>query len=139
MAENTRLFDIEDYANKARAALIKLSSTQRPGQCALGGKADVLKVVKNEIKELMDKGYTTKQIAEAFKSDVFGILPKTITEIVEGKKTKVTVKKPQQVKNKITNELQKNTPNTKSNESANNNTSAAGTFAIKPDTANEDL
>lgn len=96
MAENTRLFDIEEYANKARAALIKLSSTQQPGQCAVGGKADVVKVVKSEIKELMDKGYTTKQIAEAFKSDVFGILPKTITEIVEGKKTKFTVKKLQQ-------------------------------------------
>jgi hypothetical protein len=88
MTKIQRVFDIEEYANKARTALEKLKQTQQPGEkSGKGGKADVLQAVKSEIKSLMSEGYTAKQIAEAFKDDVFGILPKTITEIA-GEKTK---------------------------------------------------
>ncbi len=77
-----RVFDIEEYAAKARAALAKLKESQRPGQqTGKGGKSDVLLAVKDEVTKMMDEGYSVKQIAEAFQTDVFGILPKTITEL----------------------------------------------------------
>lgn len=87
-----RTFDVAQFAEKARQSLLKLKETQQPGQQSLGSKSDVVKLVKDEIKKLMDEGYTAKQIAEAFSSDVFGILPKSITEIVEGK-SKAPVKR----------------------------------------------
>lgn len=81
-----RAFNIEEYSNKARTALQRLREEQKPGQQALGGKAEIVRAVKDEIQKLLDDGYTEKQIAEAFSEDVFGILPKTITEIVSGRK-----------------------------------------------------
>ena len=91
MAGQPRLFDIAEYAEKAKAALSRLEKTQQPGEVAgKGGKSDVLLAVKDEIKKLLEKGYTSKQIALAFKDDVFGILPKTITEIAIGKRSSKT-------------------------------------------------
>ena len=91
MAGQPRLFDIAEYAEKAKAALSRLEKTQQPGEVAgKGGKSDVLLAVKDEIKKLLEKGYTSKQIALAFKDDVFGILPKTITEIAVGKRSNKT-------------------------------------------------
>ena len=91
MAGQPRLFDIAEYADKAKAALSRLEKTQQPGEVAgKGGKSDVLLAVKDEIKRLLEKGYTSKQIALAFKDDVFGILPKTITEIAIGKRSSKT-------------------------------------------------
>ena len=91
MAGQPRLFDIAEYAEKAKAALSRLEKTQQPGEVAgKGGKSDVLLAVKDEIKKLLEKGYTSKQIALAFKDDVFGILPKTITEIAIGKRDNKT-------------------------------------------------
>jgi len=81
-----RAFDVAEFSAKARQSLLKLKQTQQPGQHALGSKSDVLNSVRDDIKQLMDQGYTARQIADAFSSDVFGILPKSITEIVEGKK-----------------------------------------------------
>lgn len=81
-----RSFDVAEFSAKARQSLLKLKQTEQPGQQSLGSKTDVLKSVKEDIKKLMEEGYTAKQIAQAFSSDVFGILPKSITEIVEGKK-----------------------------------------------------
>ena len=81
-----RAFDVAEFSAKARQSLLKLKQTQQPGQHALGSKSDVLNSVKDDIKKLMNEGYTARQIADAFSSDVFGILPKSITEIVEGKK-----------------------------------------------------
>lgn len=91
MAGQPRQFDIAEYAEKAKAALSRLEKTQQPGEIAgKGGKSDVLLAVKDEIKKLLEKGYTSKQIALAFKEDVFGILPKTITEIAVGKRSNKT-------------------------------------------------
>ena len=85
------MFDIAEYAEKAKAALSRLEKTQQPGEIAgKGGKSDVLLAVKDEIKKMLEKGYTSKQIALAFKEDVFGILPKTITEIAVGKRSNKT-------------------------------------------------
>ena len=84
-------FDIEEYARKAKAALEKLEKTQQPGDVkGKGGKADVILAIKEEIQRLLKKGYTSKQIALALKDDVFGILPKTITEIAVGKRDNKT-------------------------------------------------
>jgi hypothetical protein len=88
MKKQQRLFDVDEYSKKAKLALEKLEKTQQPGvQTGKVGKADILKTVKDEITSLLKKGYTAKQIADAFKDDVFGILPKTITEIA-GEKPK---------------------------------------------------
>lgn len=87
-----RTFDVTEFAEKARQSLQKLKKSQQPGQQTIGSKSDVVLAVKGDIKKLLDEGYTVKQIAEAFCSDVFSILPKSITELVEGKK-KATVKR----------------------------------------------
>lgn len=131
MTINKRTFDIAEYSDKAREALKKLKATKQPGQQATGNKSDVLNAVKTDIKNLMDEGYTIKQIAEAFSADVFGILPKSITEIIDGKR-----------RNKVTRKTTKTAPTTtnkEQNTQATNTTkqSVAGTIVIKPD--NEDL
>ncbi len=78
-----RTFDIPSTAEKARKALERLQEQQKPGErSGKGSKTDVIAAVKQEIKEMLQKGYTTQQIADAFRADVFQILPKTITEIV---------------------------------------------------------
>lgn len=87
-----RTFDVSEFAEKARQSLQKLKKSQQPGQQTTGSKSDVVLAVKSDIKKLMDEGYTAKQIAEAFSNDVFGILPKSITELVEGKR-RVTSKR----------------------------------------------
>lgn len=86
MAKVQRIYNVTEYAEKARVALAKLLTEQVAGQVTSGGKTDVLNAVRTELKELMDKGYTTQQIADALKDDVFGILPKSITFAVKGKK-----------------------------------------------------
>lgn len=87
MANTQRAYNVQEYAAKARAALERLEKTQKPGQhTGMGSKAEVLHTTKAEILALLDKGYTTRQIAEAFKEDVFSILPKTITELATVKR-----------------------------------------------------
>jgi hypothetical protein len=78
-------YDIAEFSAKAKEALKKLETSQQPGQIVgKGGKSDVVKMVGDEIKALLEKGYTAQQIAKAFKDDVFSILPKTITELITG-------------------------------------------------------
>jgi hypothetical protein len=90
MAENlnrtgktmVRTYDIKEYSDKVKAALLKLEQTQKPGeQEGKGGKSEVILAAKDEVNKLLEKGYTAKQIADALRGDVFGILPKTITEL----------------------------------------------------------
>lgn len=81
-----RLFEISEYSEKVRDSLKKLESSQQPGeQSGKGNKTVVLEATKAEIQQLVKKGYTTKQIADALSNDVFGILPKTITQLIGAK------------------------------------------------------
>lgn len=81
-----RLFEISEYREKVRVSLKKLEASQQPGeQSGKGNKTVVLEATKAEIQELIKKGYTTKQIADALSNDVFGILPKTITQLIGAK------------------------------------------------------
>ncbi len=87
-----RLFEISEYSDKVRNSLKKLEQTQQPGQqSGKGSKTLVLEAAKAEIQELVKKGYTPKQIADALSDDVFGIIPKTITQLLG---TKASYKKP---------------------------------------------
>jgi hypothetical protein len=89
----SRHYDIEEYAARARAALVKLQETQQPGAGKTGTKTDVLKTVIDDIKALTAKGYTLQQIADAMRQgDVFSILPKSITALLEDTKTRKKVK-----------------------------------------------
>ena len=82
-----RLFDIDEYKTKVLGALEKLKTSQQPGErTGKGSKTIVLQAAKKEIIELIEKGYTSKQISDAITEDVFGILPKTITQLANVKK-----------------------------------------------------
>lgn len=81
-----RLFGISEYGDKVRAALEKLEESQQPGELSgKGTKTVVLETTKAQILELIKKGYTAKQISDAISEDVFGILPKTITQLIGAK------------------------------------------------------
>ena len=81
-----RFFEIGEYSDKVRDSLKKLEQTQQPGQqSGKGSKTVVLEAAKAEIQELVKKGYTPKQIADALSNDVFGIIPKTITQLIGSK------------------------------------------------------
>lgn len=91
---NPRKFDVQEYSEKVKQTLEKLKQTQQPGQVAgKGNKSDVLESAKEQIIALHNEGYTAKQIAEALSNDVFGILPKTITQIIRPQPTAKKVKK----------------------------------------------
>ena len=78
-----RSFDIPATADRARKALNALRDRQKPGERAgKGSKTDVIRTIKSEIQTLLREGFTAQQIAEAFREDVFSILPKTITQVV---------------------------------------------------------
>ena len=125
MVTNTRTYNITEYATKALEALNKMEKEQKAGQSVTGGKKEVILAIKDDIKALIDKGYTVQQISEALKTDVFGILPKTITEIVINKKqtTKKTVTKAstKQITKQATDKITKSV------------TEKSGTFKIKAD------
>lgn len=133
MAKEPRTFDITEYATKARAALSKLEKTQQPGQLVSGSKTDVVQFIKADIKALMDKGYTAQQVADALKLDVFSILPKSITEIVKGKKP-AAVKKTRAV-TPVQSPVSTHAASLPVMKPAGN----AGTFEITPDTPNGEL
>lgn len=134
MAKEPRKFDITEYAKKARSALQALEQTQQPGQLVSGSKTDVVQFIKADIKALMDKGYTAQQVSDALKIDVFSILPKSITEIVKGKK-QAAVKKTRVV----TPEQSTAAERAASRQAMKPESGNAGTFEITPDTQNEEL
>ena len=133
MAKEPRTFDITEYATKARAALNRLEQTQQPGQLVSGSKTDVVHFIKADIKALMDKGYTAQQVADALKLDVFNILPKSITEIVKGKKP-AAVKK-----TRVVTSVQSSVNERAASKPAMKPAGNAGTFEITPDTPNGEL
>ena len=86
------LYDAEAYKGKMQTMIDKLRK-QKPGAVSgKVGKNEILAIYKQEIQKLVDDGYTIKQIAEAMKLDVFGILPKSITQILTAKAAKKTAK-----------------------------------------------
>ena len=86
------LYDAEEYKNKMQTMIEKLRS-KRPGSVSgMVGKNEVLTMYKKEIQNLVDDGYTIRQITEAMKADVFGILPKSITQVLTAKAKKKTAK-----------------------------------------------
>jgi len=145
MTKEQRIFNVAEFSEKARKALNKLESEQQAGQLISGGKQDIVRAVKTDIKALLEKGYTTQQVADAFKNDVFGILPKTITQIInENANSGVTKRKSvKRTKSKQENNKPENIQGNKETRKQSNEigikketgqqTSAAGTFVIKPD------
>lgn len=88
------LFDASEYIEKMDLMIEKLR-TKKPGELAgKVGKNEILTMRREALQQLLKDGYTINQISEAMKDDVFSILPKTITEIVNDKnKNKRAVKK----------------------------------------------
>ena len=123
-------YDVSESKIKIEQALTKLKE-QKPGEAAgKAGKNEILGMFKKEITALAREGYTSQQIANAIKNDVFGILPKTITEIISSE-TKTRAKKAKNDDANVTTNkaptIAKQEPNKASNK-ANN-----ATFAIQPD------
>lgn len=82
-AKQTRMFDIQKESVRIAAALAKLKAEQKPGEASgMGSKTDVLLQLEAGIKELHEAGYTANQIAKAISNDSFGILPKSITQLL---------------------------------------------------------
>ena len=82
-----RFFDAVEYTAKLNEALDKLKKEKKPGQMSgKVGKSEILKSGAVKMQELLDAGYTLKQISDAISEDVFGILPKSLTEILGRKK-----------------------------------------------------
>ena len=88
------MFDAEEYAQKMDEMIANLRK-RTPGEpVGKVGKNDILAMRREALQKLIEDGYTVNQIAAAIQDDVFKILPKTITEIVNSNKPKVAAKKP---------------------------------------------
>ena len=62
-------YDIDEYAARAGAALDKLRSDQRPGaKSGRGGKAAVLRAVRDRLQALYGERYTTVQMTDALRT-----------------------------------------------------------------------
>ena len=137
MPTGQRTYDIKEFSEKALEALKRLEQHQTPGQASTGGKKDVLLAVKDEIKALMSKGYTAQQIAQSFQQDVFGILPKTITALIDG--SKKSTRKAKAGENSPTASKTMSRPVSKvanaarTTQKTKNKESQAGSFEVKPD------
>ena len=82
-AKQTRLFDIQTESARIAQALANLKATEKPGEASgMGTKTVILMQQEAAIKELYEAGYTVQQIAKAMSNDVFGILPKSITQLL---------------------------------------------------------
>ena len=98
------LFEASEYIEKMDFMIAKLR-TKKPGELSgKVGKNEIINMRRKALQELIKDGYTVNQIAEAMKDDVFGILPKTITEIISNKtkKPRVTKKLGDAIKTKST-------------------------------------
>ena len=77
------MFDIQTESARIAQALANLKATEKPGEASgMGTKTVILMQQEAAIKELYEAGYTVQQIAKAMSNDVFGILPKTITQLL---------------------------------------------------------
>lgn len=81
--KQTRLFDIQKESARIAQALAELKANGKPGEASgMGTKTVILMQQEAAIKELHESGYTVQQIAKAMSNDVFGILPKSITQLL---------------------------------------------------------
>jgi len=81
--KQTRLFDIQTESARIAQALQDLKVKEKPGEASgMGTKTVILMQQEAAIKELHEAGYTVNQIAKAMSNDVFGILPKSITQLL---------------------------------------------------------
>lgn len=81
--KQTRLFDIKKESERIAQALADLKASEKPGEASgMGTKTVILIQQEAAIKELHEAGYTVQQIAKAMSNDVFGILPKSITQLL---------------------------------------------------------
>lgn len=91
-AKEPRFFDAAIYAKKLQDALTELAK-KTPGELSGSvGKSEILKSGTAQMLQLVEAGFTLKQISDAISNDVFKILPKSLTEALHGKKEK-TVRK----------------------------------------------
>lgn len=82
-AKQTRLFDIQTESKRIAQALANLKANEKPGEASgMGTKTTILMQQEAAIKELYEAGYTVQQIAKAMSNDTFGILPKSITQLL---------------------------------------------------------
>ncbi len=87
------LFEASVYIGKMDLMIENLRK-KKPGELAGEvGKNDILKMRREALQQLVDDGYTIRQITEAIKKDVFSILPKTITEILNNTNKKPRAEK----------------------------------------------
>lgn len=83
VVKKTRSFDIMKECERIAIALKNLKETQKPGEVSgYGTKTTILMQQEAEIRALHDAGYTVQQIAKAISNDSFGILPKSITQLL---------------------------------------------------------
>lgn len=88
------LFEASEYLEKMDLMIANLR-TKKPGELAgKVGKNEILTMRREALQQLVKDGYTINQIAEAMKDDVFGILPKSITQVINNKKKKAKATKP---------------------------------------------
>lgn len=82
---------------------------ERPGKIVgTGSKSDILIALKNDIKELIDKGYTLNQISESInKTRVIEVLPRTISLALRKANKTDRTKTKKRVKNQAAVEDQK--------------------------------
>jgi len=92
-----RMFDIAAESQRIQNALAQMKATQQPGEAlGKGNKTQVLQTQITEIQSLVSAGYTVRQIAAAMSNDTFGILPKSITQLLNRRQAS----KPMRVKPK---------------------------------------
>jgi hypothetical protein len=78
-----RVFDLESEGERIKSALDNLRRMHKPGELTgKGTKMQAIETQRAEIELLVKDGYSVKQIAQAMSNDVFGILPKSITQLL---------------------------------------------------------
>ncbi len=81
--KNPRYFEVEEYTKKVKLSLNQLKKDQKPGEKhGKGTRLDILKLVRENILELHNLGYSIPQITEAISKNVFKVYPSMIKEIL---------------------------------------------------------
>lgn len=89
------VFDKKESKERIKEALEKLQKESEPAAVELANRTDIIRdeEVKQDILKLVEAGYTPVQIAKAISNDVFQILPRSITSVINAEKDKKKKKK----------------------------------------------